>query len=106
MDGYEWDFAKAAANLKKHKVDFADAALSLADPNALTVPDPDASGEERFVCLAADAEGRLLVTRRPSNPPPRIAHRKQYAYRANTVRIISSRKASRAERRRYEDSDA
>jgi uncharacterized DUF497 family protein len=92
MDGYEWDPAKAASNLKKHKVDFADAALALEDPNALTVTDPDASGEERFVCLAADPEGRLLVT--------------VYAHRANKVRIISSRKASRSERRRYEESDA
>jgi len=51
MDGYEWDPAKAASNQKKHKVDFADAALSLEDPNALTAPDPDASGEERLSAL-------------------------------------------------------
>lgn len=92
MDGYEWDPAKAAANLKKHKVDFADAALSLEDPNALTIADPDVSGEQRFVSLAADPEGRLLVT--------------VFALNGDTVRIISSRKASRAERRRYEDDDA
>jgi uncharacterized DUF497 family protein len=89
MDGYEWDPAKAAANLKKHKVDFADAALSLEDPNALTVADPDASDEERFICLAADPEGRLLVT--------------VYAHRGDSIRIISSRSASRGERRRYEE---
>lgn len=47
-------------------------------------------GEERFVCLPADPDGRLLVT----------------AHRASKVRIISFRMASRAERRRYEDSDA
>ena len=62
MAGYEWDGVKAAANLRKHKVDFADAALSLEDPNALTVADPDASGEQRFICLGADPEGRLLIT--------------------------------------------
>jgi len=40
MDNYEWDPAKAESNLKKHGVDFADAALSLEDENALVEPDP------------------------------------------------------------------
>lgn len=90
MGGYEWDPAKAAANLRKHRVDFADAALSLEDPQALIAPDPDASGEERFVRLGADPEGRVLVT--------------VYAPRDERLRIISSRRASPAERRRYERS--
>jgi uncharacterized DUF497 family protein len=88
MDGYEWDPAKAAANLKKHKVDFADAALSLEDPHALTAADPDAGGEARFICLGADPEGRVLVT--------------VYAHRGKNIRIISARRASPGERRRYE----
>jgi hypothetical protein len=41
---YEWDPAKAAENLRKHRVRFADAALSLEDPFGLSVPDPDSSG--------------------------------------------------------------
>ena len=89
MDGYEWDPAKAAENLKKHEVDFADAAISLEDPNGLTDTDPDTSDEERFICLGADPEGRLLVT--------------VYTYRGENVRIISSRPASPGERRRYEE---
>jgi uncharacterized protein len=89
VDGYEWDPAKAAANLRKHKVDFADAALSLEDPNALVAPDPDAESEERFLCLATDPEGRLLVT--------------VYTHRGENIRIMSSRTANRAERRRYEE---
>ena len=88
MDGYEWDPAKAAGNRKKHKVDFADAALSLEDPNALIVADPDAGSEERYVCLGVDPHGRVLVT--------------VYAHRGDSVRIISSRSASPGERRRYE----
>jgi len=40
----------------------AHAWLSLEDPDALIAADPVASGEERFVYLAADAEGRVLVT--------------------------------------------
>ena len=88
MEGYEWDPAKAAANLKKHKVDFADAALSLEDPHALIAADPDAGGEERFVCLGADPEGRVLVT--------------VYMHRGKNIRVISARRASAGERRYYE----
>ncbi len=85
---YEWDPAKAAANLKKRGVRFADAALSLEDPLGLTAPDPDASGEPRFVCVGADPSGRILVT--------------VFTPRGRVTRLISSRKASRAERRTYE----
>ena len=85
---YEWDPAKAAANQRKHRVSFADAALSLEDPLALSVPDPDASGEERFVCLGTDPRGRLLVT--------------VYTPRSGRIRIISARRASPSERKRYE----
>jgi uncharacterized DUF497 family protein len=58
---YEWDPAKAAANRRKHGARFADTALALEAPEARTVPDPDAAGEERFVTLAADPAGRVLV---------------------------------------------
>ena len=87
---YEWDPAKAAANLRKHRVSFADAALSLEDPLALSIADPDASGEERFLCLGTDPRGRLLVT--------------IFTSRGGHIRIISARKASRLERKRYESS--
>jgi uncharacterized DUF497 family protein len=88
MDGFEWNPAKAAANRAKHKVDFADAALSLEDPRALTIADPDAIGEERFVTLAADPTGRILIT--------------VYSQSGINRRIISARKASPGERKRYE----
>ena len=85
---YEWDPAKASANFRKHRVRFADAALSLEDPLGLSVPDRDSSGEARLVFIGADPAGRVLVT--------------VYAVRGRSTRIISSRKASRAERRAYE----
>lgn len=83
----EWDPDKAASNLLKHGVDFADAVTALEDEAALTQSDPDAQGEERFVSLGMDAQGRVLVT--------------VFSNRADSVRVISSRKASRAERRLY-----
>lgn len=86
---YEWDPAKAAANLQKHGVSFADAAVSLEDPRALTIADPDSSGEERFVTLGVDPLGHVLVT--------------VYAPRPERIRIISSRRASPGERHTYEN---
>ncbi len=84
---FEWDLAKAKANLLQHGVDFADAATSFDDDRALSVADPDAEGEERFLTVAKDANRRVLVT--------------CFAFRGDAIRIISSRKASRGERRRY-----
>jgi uncharacterized DUF497 family protein len=85
---YRWDPLKAAANLRKHGVRFADAALSLEDPLVRCIPDSDSVEEERFICLGSDPSGRLLVT--------------VFAPVGRVVRIISSRIASRTERYAYE----
>jgi uncharacterized protein len=87
-DGFEWDPDKADLNLKKHGVDFADAAVSLTDPRALTVDDPGGKGEERFISLALSPAGVVLVT--------------VYTYVGENIRLISSRKASPGECRAYE----
>jgi uncharacterized protein len=50
--------------------------------------DPDAIGEARFVTLAADPMGRILVT--------------VFAHVGANIRIISARRASPGERKRYE----
>jgi uncharacterized DUF497 family protein len=57
----EWDPAKAAANIKAHRVIFAEAATVLTDELALTREDPDSLGEQRFVTLGMSATGALLV---------------------------------------------
>jgi uncharacterized protein len=88
LDGFEWDPAKAASNLRKHGVSFADAAVSLSDPHAVTITDPDAQ-EERYIALAASPAGVLLVT--------------VYCYVVTGIRIISSRRASPGERKSYEE---
>jgi len=85
---FEWDEAKANANLLKHGIDFADVPPCFDDDRALTLADPDSEGEERFLTMAMDAYGRVLVT--------------CFAYREAAIRIISSRRASPGERRRYE----
>jgi uncharacterized DUF497 family protein len=85
---YEWDPAKAAANLRKHGIDLADAASVLSDPLAAT-RDDDYALEARRLTLGLDALGRLLVV--------------CYVHRGSKVRIISARKATPHERRQYEE---
>ena len=85
----EWDAAKAAHNLGKHGISFADAATALHDEYALTIDD-DTRGEHRLVSLAMDALGRLLV----------IA----YTFRHENVRLISARRATKTEARQYAES--
>jgi uncharacterized DUF497 family protein len=58
--GFEWDAEKARANLRKHKVDLADAATVLDDEMAITIRDEDPD-EDRFVTVGADALSRVLV---------------------------------------------
>jgi uncharacterized DUF497 family protein len=83
----EFDPDKARSNLQKHKVSFAHAEQALRDPMAVTIEDPDAEGEPRFVTLGMDALGRVLV----------IVH----TPRGSRTRLISARKASKGEMEQY-----
>ena len=84
-----WDSKKAEANFRKHKVRFSDAESVLFDPLALTLEDQSVSGEQRFVTLAADALGRVLLM--------------VYTEVQGGFQIISARRATPSERRRYEE---
>jgi uncharacterized DUF497 family protein len=58
----EWDPAKAASNLRKHRVDFREAVTALEDPLSTTFRDPEHSLEDsRFVTIGESANGRILV---------------------------------------------
>ncbi len=57
---FEWEDGKARANLRKHRVDFADAATMFDDKRAVTMAD-DAPEEERYVTIGMDALGGVLV---------------------------------------------
>lgn len=86
----EWDATKATSNAKKHGVTFDEAATVFLDPLAATGADPDHSvGEARYVTFGMSKLGRLLV----------VSH----AVRTGSLRIISARLATRAERRLYEE---
>jgi uncharacterized protein len=87
---FEWDPAKAAANLAKHGVSFEEASTVFRDALSQTGEDPDHSvGEERFVTFGVSSRGRLLV----------VAHTEQ----GDKIRIISARPALSGERKLYEE---
>lgn len=58
---YEWDPAKAKANLRAHGVSFSEAVTVLEDDLALTREDPDSVGEQRLVTLGMSNLGNVLV---------------------------------------------
>ncbi|TAH50705.1 MAG: BrnT family toxin [Chloroflexota bacterium] len=88
---FEWDEDKAKANLVKHEVSFDEAITIFNDPYSITIYDPDHSEQEnRFVDLGTSNKGRILVV--------------VYTERENKLRIISCRKATPTERRKYEES--
>ena len=89
MCEFQWDPRKANANVAKHGVDFADAVGVFFDSIAITIPDLHQE-EERFVTIGMDFLGRVLVV--------------VFVWRGSQIRIISARRASRTERREYEDS--
>ncbi len=89
---FEWDEAKAAENLKKHKVAFDEAATVFGDLLSVTFPDPDHSTEEdRFIIIGTSDQGRVLIVS-PTD-------------REDRIRIISARRATRRERKGYEEED-
>ena len=84
---FEFDPAKARSNLQKHGVSFAHAEQALHDEQAVTIEDPDALGEQRFLTLGMDSLGRVLV----------VCH----TQRDERTRLISARKASKNEAKNY-----
>jgi uncharacterized DUF497 family protein len=84
---FEWDRSKARENERKHGISFADTFGVFEDPCAITVEDYE-RGEERYVTIGADAFGRVLVV--------------VYAWRGDSIRIISARKATPSEVEQYE----
>ena len=86
---FAWNKNKAAANLAKHGVSFEEATTVFADPLSVTIADPAHSEDEtRFVIAGQSHAGRFLV----------VVH----AERADTIRVISARMATRRERVNYE----
>lgn len=89
---FEWNEQKAQTNFRKHGVSFDEAATVFYDPLYLEDYDEADSGQEdRFKVIGESENGRLLVV--------------TYVERIDRVRIISSRLATKNERRYYESQD-
>ena len=87
---FSWDEHKAAQNIRKHGVSFAEAMSVFFDENATEFFDPDHStDEDRFLMLGISSRLRLLVV--------------HYAVRENgtQIRIISARRPTKNESKRY-----
>ena len=88
---FEWDDQKAKVNALKHGVTFEEASTVFGDPLSLTIPDPAHSQfEQRFVIIGHSHQRKLLV----------VVHTE----RGDSIRIISARRATRRERKTYEES--
>lgn len=84
-----WDQKKAKTNLKKHGVTFEEAATVLFAENTLELEDPR-HDEQRFIIIGFSKKTRLLTV--------------VYAYRyEDEIRIISARKATKNEAKKYEE---
>jgi uncharacterized protein len=87
---FDWDPRKAASNFSNHRVSFEEALTVFADPLARIFDDEDHSAEEqREIIIGHSGKGRLLVV--------------CFTAQADSVRIFSGRKATRRERKEYEE---
>ena len=89
---FEWDPAKAELNLKEHGVSFDEATTVFRDALSITIADPDHSdSEDRFIDIGMSHREQLLVV--------------SYTERKDKIRIISARRATRTERKSYEEAN-
>ena len=89
---FEWDPGKESVNRRKHGVTFWEACYVFADEHMLTLYDQEhAENEERWITIGQTPNGKILVVIR--------------TYKASkgeqSVRIISARKATRMEEKKY-----
>ena len=90
---FEWDEEKNRSNIQKHDLGFETAVLVFDDPYALTQRDPFYGDEERWMTLGTIEAGALLF----------VVHTWFDRDGEEVVRIISARRATPAERSRYEE---
>lgn len=92
---FEWDYAKEVANRRKHGFSFRQASMIFDDPHMVLLEDRVENGELRWHAIGTIGDMTLLL----------VVHRWFEDDGADIVRIISARRATKIERRRYEDGD-
>ena len=90
---FDWDDRKAAANLKKHRVSFEEAATVFSSSPVRVFTDKDnlQDDEERMIAIGYSHIHRLLI----------VVH--CYLENEEVIRIISARKTTKAERKFFEE---
>jgi hypothetical protein len=89
---FEWDQEKAEKNIQNNRVSFNEASTVFNDPLSLTIHDPlHSDKEDRFVIIGNSYKNRLLL----------VVH----VERGDKIRIISARKATRKEKKHYEENE-
>jgi len=87
---FEWDKDKARKNIEIHGISFDEASTVFKDTLSLTIYDPlHSDKEDRFILIGNSVDERLLV----------VVHTE----RKDKIRIISARKATKHERKQYEE---
>ncbi len=86
---FVWNLDKSISNVRKHGVMFEEAAEAFLDP-FLRVVDASPEDDSRDAIIGSDENGRLLF----------VVH---IAFEQDSIRIISARRATRSERRYYEE---
>src|SRR5215470_6071376 len=89
---FSWDAKKARENRKKHGVHFEEAATCFEDPKGVYLRNEAPSYEDRLILIGASAPRRVLF----------VVHAE---VGRDAIRIVSARKASRAQVRIYEGVD-
>lgn len=86
---FEWDYLKEIENIKKHKINFAEAVETFSDPSGIAFVDKKHSKEEqRFYWVGKSSKGKILTTR--------------YTRRGSKIRIIGSAEWRKFRRLYYE----
>ncbi len=95
---FDWNPAKEAENVRKHRVSFRRAATVFRDPNQLSIYDEEHSEvEDRWITIGIDNTGVLRV----------VVHTfEQVSEDLCQIRIISARKATKKEARQYREKSA
>lgn len=88
---YVWDEKKSRINFEKHGLRFEEAQVIWTDPNAIEYYDPESSySEERFIRIGLNPFRGILLVVFCENEA------------ADTIRLISARKATTQEKYDYE----
>jgi len=90
---FEWDEGKNRRNLAKHEIDFETAVLVFDDPYHLVLEDRVVDGEQRWKALGLMGSTTVVL----------VVHTYQEADDEEVIRIISARRAIRAERKDYDE---